>query len=482
MKRVSKNLVGMMILLILLILILAGVYVFGVRHFRTHFFPNSSINGVAVGDMTVDDAKYAIQNRIRDYSLTVTERNGITETITGDQIYMQYADNGEIQKCLDTQNPYFWIFRLTRGKSYNISVGYTYDKAVIDSVLDQMQCFQADNEEAPTSAMVVEGDDGMYTIQESRQGTTLDRQKTRLAVMQAIEATASTMDFEALDLYEKPSTDASDEELVDKVEDVNRMLSTNIVYDFVDRQYVVDKELVKTFLKEDENGKFKLRRDKVLEWVKNLSYETDTYGMARDFKTHSGRTIRLAGGGDYGWAMHQEETANELYHAIQNGEQGKKDCVYVYRAQDRSTNDIGGTYAEVCIEQQTMWLYKNGECIIETPVTTGTHSSGQDTPSGCVWAIDGKEANAIFPENGARVQYWLPFENSCGIHDSPWRRAYGGSVWLTAGSGGCVNTPPDAAWYFFDALDVGYPVVIYYSEDQPVGTQPRNATTIPVVG
>ena len=37
------------------------------------------------------DAKYAIQNRIRDYSLTVTERNGITETITGDQIYMQYA-------------------------------------------------------------------------------------------------------------------------------------------------------------------------------------------------------------------------------------------------------------------------------------------------------------------------------------------------------------------------------------------------------
>ena len=86
MKKISKNLVGMLILLILLILILAGVYAFGARHFRTHFFPNTMINGVAVGGMTVDDAKYAIQNRIRDYSLTVTERNGITETITGDQI------------------------------------------------------------------------------------------------------------------------------------------------------------------------------------------------------------------------------------------------------------------------------------------------------------------------------------------------------------------------------------------------------------
>ena len=482
MKKTSKNLVGMLILLILLILILAGVYVFGVRHFQTHFFPNTTIDGISVGDMTVDDAKYAIQNRIRDYSLTVWERNGITETITGDQVYMQYADDGEIQKCLDTQNPKLWIFRLTRSRSFNIPIGYTYDKAVIDSVLDQMQCFQSENEEAPTSAMVVEDTDGMYTIQESQQGTTLDRQKTRLAVMQAIEATADTMDFEALDLYEKPGMDSSNEDLVEKVENVNTMLSTNIVYDFGDRQYVVDKDLVKTFLKEDEDGNFKLKRDKVQEWVKNLAYETDTYGMAHQFTTHSGRTITLAAGGDYGWAMHQEETANELYHAIQNGEQGKKDAVYVYRAQDRSTNDIGGTYAEVCIEQQTMWLYKDGELVIETPVTTGTHATGQDTPSGCVWAIDGKEANAVFPENGARVAYWLPFENSCGIHDAPWRTAYGGSVWLNAGSGGCVNTPPDAAAYFFDALDVGYPVIVYYSEDQPVGTQPRNATTIPIVG
>ena len=481
MKKTSKNLVGMILLLILLILIMAGIYVFGVRHFTTHFFPNTTINGVQVGGMTADDAKYAIQNRIRDYALTVVERNGITETITGDQIYMQYVDDGQIQDRLDLQNPRFWVFRLTGGRDYKVSVGYTYDKEIIDSVLDQMQCFQSENEEAPTSATIVETEDGMYAIKDSQQGTTLDRQKTRLAVMQAIEATQDTMDFEALDLYEKPSVNASNEDLVEKVENVNTMLSTNIVYDFGDRQYVVDKDVVKTFLREDEDGNFKLNRNKVLEWVKDLSYETDTYGMARDFRTHSGNVIRMAAGGDYGWAMHQEETANELYQAIRNGEQGNKDCVYVYRAQDRSTNDIGGTYVEICIEQQTMWCYKDYELIVETPVTTGTHATGQDTPSGCVWAIDGKEANAIFPENGARVKYWLPFENSCGIHDASWRTAFGGSYWLNSGSGGCVNTPTEAAGIIFDIMDVGYPVVIYYSENQPVGTQPRNATTIPVL-
>ena len=100
-------------------------------------------------------------------------------------------------------------------------------------------------------------------------------------------------------------------------------------------------------------------------------------------------------------------------------------------------------------------------------------------PSGCVWAIDGKEVNAVFPENGAHVDFWLPFENSCGIHDAKWRSVYGGQEWLYNGSGGCVNTPPEAAGVFFAALDVGDPVIVYYNEDQPVGTQPTNATTNP---
>ena len=477
MKKISRNLVGMLMLLILLILILAGVYVFGVRHFRTHFFPNSHINGIQVGEMTVEDAKYAIQNRIRDYTLTVQERGGITETITGDQIYMQYADDGKIQECLDSQNPYYWLFRLARGKSYETNIGFIYDKSSIDSMMDQMQCFQSANEIAPTSATIVETESGEFVIQESQEGTMLDRQKTRLAIMQAIEAGQTTMDFNALDLYEKPAVSASDTVLQEQAAHANKMMSSDIVYDFVDRQYEVNGPVVRNFMRVDDEGNYKLNRERILEWVKQIAYDTDTFGMAHEFRTHSGRTITLAAGGDYGWVINQEETANELYHAIMNGEQGKKEPIYVFRACDRSSNDIGGTYVEICLEKQTMWCYKDGQQIVETQVVTGNHAAGQDTPSGCVWAIDGKEANAIFPENGARVKYWLPFVDSCGIHDASWRsaREYGGTTWLHNGSNGCINTPEEAAAAIFQVMDIGYPVVVYYSEDQPVGTQPVNA-------
>ena len=475
MRKTSKNLVGMLILLILLILILAGVYAFGVRHFQTHFFPNTTINGIAVGDMTADDAKYAIQSRIRDYTLTVNERGGITETITGDQIYMQFADDGQVQECLDSQDPKTWLFRLTGGKVYTTKLGYIYDKASIDSVLDQMQCFQSENEIAPTSAKIIETEEGDFAIQDSQEGTMLDRQKTRLAIMQAIEENASSMDLEALDLYQKAAVDANDENMQEKVADVNQMLATDLVYDFVDRQYVVDRALVREFIRQDDDGNYKLNRDRILEWVKQMAYDTDTFGMTHEFKTTSGRTITLAAGGDYGWVINQEETANELYHAIMDGQQGKIEPIYVFRAQDRSSNDIGGTYVEICIEKQTMWCYQNYQLVVETPVVTGNHAALQDTPSGCVWAIDGKEANAIFPENGARVKYWLPFYLSCGVHDANWRKQFGGTIWLHNGSNGCVNTPEAAAGLIFQVMDVGYPVVVYYSEDQPVGTQPANA-------
>ena len=101
---------------------------------------------------------------------------------------------------------------------------------------------------------------------------------------------------------------------------------------------------------------------------------------------------------------------------------------------------------EICITTQTMWCYKDGQLVVETPVVTGNHATGFDTPSGSVWAIDAKKADADLLCFRWRVAFWLPFNGDCGIHDSSWRgeSEYGGQTYLTNGSHGCVNTPYDA--------------------------------------
>ena len=39
--------------------------------------------------------------------------------------------------------------------------------------------------------------------------------------------------------------------------------------------------------------------------MRNMAYETDTFGLEHEFKTSLGPTITLAGGGDYGWVIGQ---------------------------------------------------------------------------------------------------------------------------------------------------------------------------------
>ena len=477
MKKLSRQLVGMVTLLILLMLILGGIFTFGKWHFQTHFFSGTRINGINVGEMTVDDARYAIQNRIRDYTLTCSERNGYVEKITGDQIYMQYVDDGAVQKLMDSQNTSLWLLYLGRGKSYTVDLGYTYDKNSIDTVMSEMQCFNTGTVVAPSNAKIEESGNG-FIVTESQQGNLLDRDKTRYAIVSAIENSETAIDFEALDLYQKPSADSDDAGLQAVAADLNRMMQANIVYDFVDRQFTVDGSVVRTFLDQDEDGNYVINRGRVAEWVYQLAYDTDTYGLRHKFTTTTGATIELEGGGDYGWCINQESTVMDLIDAIQRGLQETREPVYLYRAMDRSTNDIGGTYVEICIERQEMWCYQNGVLVVDTPVVTGNHAAGLDTPSGKVWAIDLKEKDATFRANGnVKVKYWLPFEASCGIHDASWRTEYefgNLETWKYNGSDGCVNTPEGAAATIFEIMDTGFPVIVYYSEAQPVGTQPVN--------
>ena len=126
-------------------------------------------------------------------------------------------------------------------------------------------------------------------------------------------------------------------------------------------------------------------------------------------------------------------------------------------------NDIGDTYIEVDMGAQHMWAYKDGALVIDTDVVTGNISRHYGTPA-IVAQIQYKDRNAVLRgDNYATpVKYWMPFYGNYGIHDASWRREFGGTVYLTNGSHGCVNTPPAAMKVIFETMDSGTPVVLYY--------------------
>ena len=67
------------------------------------------------------------------------------------------------------------------------------------------------------------------------------------------------------------------------------------------------------------------------------------------------------------------------------------------------------------------------------------------------------------PDYKSHVDYWMPFVgNMVGLHDAPWRSSFGGSIYKTNGSHGCVNLPPSKAAELFSLVHVGDSVVVHW--------------------
>ena len=55
----------------------------------------------------------------------------------------------------------------------------------------------------------------------------------------------------------------------------------------------------------------------------------------------------------------------------------------------------------------------------------------------------------------------MPFYDGQGLHDASWRTAFGGNIYQTNGSHGCVNLPPAVAATIYENIDTGTPVILY---------------------
>lgn len=140
----------------------------------------------------------------------------------------------------------------------------------------------------------------------------------------------------------------------------------------------------------------------------------------------------------------------------------------------------------ISIEKQTQTLIRNGEIIVTTPVVTGCTSNGKDTPKGSFAIIDMKKTKITENKkthkttkkrvklsgtnsNGTTytsyVDYWMRITNSgVGIHDADWREKngikFGGTIYKTKGSHGCINTPSKVMQTIYENSYVGLPVYI----------------------
>lgn len=436
-------------------------------YYRDKFYPGTVFNGTNCSGKDIAYIRDIVKKKAETYSLSIKERENKTEFIDSAAIKLTYKDDKSLEKIKGKQNSWLWPVQIFGEKEYEVSLENFYDEKSLQAAIEKLQCMQDGNMVAPQDAKI-EDNGTTYEIIPEVKGTTLDKSKALAAMKKAVDERKEELVLEDANCYASPTVFKDNENLIKEAEQLNKMTGLQINLNFGDTKEAITREMLQSWLKKNEEGTYSFDEAIVKPVVIGWSEKHNTYGRERDFTTTGGYNVHLTRG-DYGWRMWQDKTTEELMAALNECRSGDVDVTWLYAAQKHGGNDINGTYVEISIDAQRMWFYKNGTCIVDTPVVTGNPNRGNGTPRNGVWRLKGKQSPSVLvgrkPDGSidyeTPVTYWMPFNGGVGIHDLSSRSAFGGSIYLSNGSHGCVNTPYNAVQTIYRNIEVGTPVVVY---------------------
>lgn len=449
----------------------AAGYIGVAVYFQSHFFMNTEINGHDFSRKTTADVKEYMQQQVQGYTLTIREKNNQTDSISGEDISLEYKENKDIEKVLKEQDAFSWPKAFFTKTSSNATVEVSYDRDALESLISELQAVKA--EQIPPVSAYPKFNGTEYDVEPEVTGTQVDMDMLREKIHQYISEFQPELDMEAEKCYALPKYTSESGDVRAACNDMNQYLKASITYS-MDQPVVVDRTLIANWVSADENMNVTFNEGAVREWLREFGKQYDTVGTTRTITSPWGKTVEVSGG-TYGWSVDEDAEYPALLASIKNGETVTREPIYCagQTAASRGPQDWGSTYAEVDLSGQHMWYIVDGAVALETDVVTGYPTPEKETPSG-VYSILEKELNSTLvgeivpstgqPEYRTLVGFWMRVTwSGIGFHDADWQTAFGGTLYTTAaGSHGCINMPVDKAAELYNIMPVGTPVIIHY--------------------
>lgn len=455
------------------VIIGAGVaaYIGVSTYFTSHFFMNTEINGHDFSMKTTADVKEYMQQQVQGYKLTILEKNNQSDSITGEDISLEYKESKDIEKALKAQNAFMWPKSFFVKNSSETTVEVSYDRDALERLIAELQAVKA--EQVPPVSAYPKYNGTEYEVEPEVTGTQVDMDMLREKVHQYISEFQTELDMDAERCYALPKYTSESGDVRAACNEMNQYLQASITYS-MDQPVVVDKTLTANWVSVDENMQVTFDEGAVREWLREFGRQYDTVGKTRTITSPYGKTVEVSGG-TYGWSVDEDAEYPALLASIKNGEVVTREPIYVagQTAASRGPQDWGSTYAEVDLSAQHMWYIVDGGVALDTDVVTGVPTPDKETPSG-VYSILEKELNSTLvgeivpstgqPEYRTVVAFWMRVTwSGIGFHDATWQPAFGGSLYANgAGSHGCINMPYDQASALYNMMPVGTPVIIHY--------------------
>lgn len=445
-----------------------AVYVGLAVYYHNAFIYGTWINGIYCTGKSIQEVNDELVKDFTYDGVTVADKDGGLYEITAEDISYQYDFKKALEIYQKRQNHWMWIDSLTGGHQAELSPVVSYDREAFDRCFDSLPFCQEKRDDQERRVAIVRTSQGYELVNERTD--VLFVEQARGAVLSAVEASKDYVSLAEADCYHDLELTAQMRKTLDIWEKLNAFQQCSVVYRMGDEEIPVDASVVCDWIALDDNGRFlfdgsgnlQLKENAIADFVDDLARKYDTVGASRQFLSTRGDLVTVEGG-LYGNKIDKEAEVAYLTKAFWEKRSEVHEPAYLQEAWSKGSEDIGSTYIEVDMGEQMMYYYVDGVLKIDTPIVTGNTSRKMGTPSGVNY-VYAKQKNRVLRGQGyaSHVDFWMPVKGNIGIHDAAWRGKFGGAIYKTNGSHGCINTPRAAMEQLFDMAEVGTPVVMFY--------------------
>lgn len=456
-------------LLVTLVVILAAAGIlYGTGVLAAPVFPiGTKVSGVSVSEQSAKEAGETLQQAAEDYKLTVRFAQN-TRTFSAEELGLT-VDEDALKRLVKVMQQ----GQNAASAAEDAQTVFTCETDLKEEMQNLPERTAHADKATQDAVLTYDKKAGKYVIQEEQVGGTIDTQALAEAVQTAAEQLQPELDAVGAGLYGGETVRRSDDEKLNQaLEQANQMLKTDVTYTFeVERKNVygeeqLNKSAIQKWLTVSEDGKrVQIDEDKVEDYVNEVAriYSVKEPTTAQ-FVTASGDHVEVEAP-ITDESVDTQALKKDILNAIQEGATGQRKAPYRQtRTGEQGTTDLGGTYVEVDLDKQHLYLYVNGKKKAEGDICSGSVADGCATPAG-LYTIKTKDYDRYLVGVGYKdwVHYFMPFNGGIGLHDSTWREAdeYGGDVYLESGSHGCINMPLELVKTVDEYIDVGDYVILY---------------------
>lgn len=443
------------------------VYGGGILYFGNHFFFNTSLNGHDVSFKSVANVHDIVEEQVMTYSLTIHDAEGEEWVITGSDINIGYKVSEDVASAMDLQKAHRWPLMFFKERIFLADISTTFDEEQLLEKVMKMDFAMPVETVKPVNAYPV-CENGTISVVDEVYGNQLIEDVGGIlnTYVNNLEEHIYLLEAKA---YEAPEVTKDSPEIEELVATMTQYMEVEIRYNEGDK---VDKNQIATWISVDAiTLEINFDEDKVEEYVKTLEDKYNTYTSTLKFTNPVGKEATVTGG-DFGYRVNKSAEAAQIVEDILGGRNVSRAIKYSQTASATSSTDspFGDTYVCLDLTLQKVYMLYKGSVVLTSDVVTGNVAEGNATPQG-VYTLSYKTKDAVLrgsiQEDGtygyeSPVSYWMPFNDGIGFHDASWRSEYGGSIYKTNGSHGCVNMPLENAAKLYNYINSNMAIVCHY--------------------